>query len=114
MSVCVVVKTVVRLYHERFACEDWEASDEKTHSALFTSVRRLSLGVGGAKLPRPTCPTYVVRCHALSSVLGAKLGRIKLSRLSQSPFGNYGTRTNRRSMSRIMARKIYVSLVAHS
>jgi hypothetical protein len=34
----VVVKIVVRWYHERFAFEDYEASDEKTQSALFASV----------------------------------------------------------------------------
>jgi hypothetical protein len=42
MSVRVVVKIVVRLYHERVAFEDEEASDEMTPSALFASVRRLS------------------------------------------------------------------------
>jgi hypothetical protein len=47
----------------------------ETRSALFTGIRQLSLGVAGAKLSMPACPTCVVRCRVSSSVLGQDWGK---------------------------------------
>ena len=46
----------------------------KTQSAVFVTIQQVSERVVGAIRPVPLCPSSMVTCHGMSSILGAELG----------------------------------------